>query len=130
MQPALAAGGGDAVGGAQGLQRLDEFVDAMNDQGLSFSGNQQNNSKTPPLGTDPSNRNGIIAARFTVDCAGLLASGAATTEQIFVTVQVGTEQRVEELTPPVVGDTPWLTATAKRVCLDPAGHPFCLWIES
>lgn len=30
------------------------FVDAMNDQGLSFSGNQQNNSKTPPLGTDPS----------------------------------------------------------------------------
>lgn len=30
------------------------FVDAMNDQGLSFSGNQQNNSKTPPMGNDPS----------------------------------------------------------------------------
>ena len=30
------------------------FVDAMNDQGLSFSANQQNNSKTPPIGTDPS----------------------------------------------------------------------------
>ena len=30
------------------------FVDAMNDQGLSFSGNQQNNSKTPPIGNDPS----------------------------------------------------------------------------
>lgn len=29
------------------------FVDAMNDQGLSISGNQQNNSKTPPMGTDP-----------------------------------------------------------------------------
>jgi hypothetical protein len=71
------------------------------------------------LGTEPTNRNGIIAARFTVDCAGLLAAGASTGEQIFVTVQVGKEQREEELTPPVVGDTPWLTATAKRVCLDP-----------
>jgi hypothetical protein len=71
------------------------------------------------LGTEPTNRNGIIAARFTVDCAGLLATDAATGEQIFVTIQVGGEQREEELTPPVVGDTPWLTATAKRVCLDP-----------
>ena len=71
------------------------------------------------LGTTAIDRNAIIAARFTVDCAGLLASGAATNEQIFVTVQVGDQQRVEELTPPAVGDLPWLTATAQRACLDP-----------
>ena len=71
------------------------------------------------LGTDAANRNGIIAARFTVDCASVVAGVAGTLEQIFVTVQVGEEQRVEELTPPVVGDIAWLTATANRVCLDP-----------
>ena len=71
------------------------------------------------LGTEATSRNGIIAARFTVDCAGLLAAGDDTGERIFVTIQVDQEQRTEEITPPVVGDTPWLTATAKRVCLDP-----------
>jgi hypothetical protein len=71
------------------------------------------------LGTDATNRNGIIAARFTVDCKGLLATPGPTGEQILVTVRVGTEERVEELTPPVVGDVPWLTATATRVCHDP-----------
>jgi len=87
------------------------------------------------LGVDAANRNAIVAARFTVNCSGLLdaapASGrptAATTlaptgqpsgEQIFVTIEVAGQQRVEELTPPVVGDSPWLSATAHRVCLDP-----------
>jgi hypothetical protein len=71
------------------------------------------------LGTEPAERNAIIAARFKVDCANLLASGAPTGEQIFVTIQVGDEQRTEEITPPVVDDTPWLTATARRACLDP-----------
>ncbi len=71
------------------------------------------------LGTTATDRNAIIAARFTVDCAGLLAAGGDTSEQIFVTVKVGDEQRVEELTPPAVGDLPWLTATGQRACLDP-----------
>lgn len=36
------------------------FIDAMNDQGLTFSANQQNNAKTPPgIGNDPSK---ILAA--------------------------------------------------------------------
>jgi hypothetical protein len=76
-------------------------------------------AKPVVLGTDASNRNGIIAARFTVDCTKLVAAAATTGEQILVTVQVGQEERVEELTPPVVGDAPWLTATANRVCHDP-----------
>lgn len=71
------------------------------------------------LGTEATDRNAVIAARFTVDCAGLLASGAPTGEQIFVTVRQGDAQRDEELTPPVVGDVPWLAATARRVCFDP-----------
>lgn len=71
------------------------------------------------LGTDAANRNGIIAARFTVDCAGLSATQGPTGEEIVVTIQVGNEQRTEDLTPPVVGTVPWLTATANRLCLDP-----------
>jgi hypothetical protein len=71
------------------------------------------------LGTEAASRNAIIAARFAVDCAGVLASDAPVGEQIFVTVRVGKEQRVEELTPPVVGDVPWLAATARRACLEP-----------
>jgi len=34
-------------------------------------------------------------------------------------VKIGNEQREEELTPPVVDEETWLTATAKRACLDP-----------
>ena len=71
------------------------------------------------LGTEGPARNGIIAARFEVDCEHLPAVGAPTGEQIFVTVQLGAEQRVDELTPPVVNGTPWLTATARRTCLNP-----------
>jgi hypothetical protein len=71
------------------------------------------------LGTDAGDRNGVIAARFTVDCAALLATGAPSGEQIFVTIEVGNERRVEELTPPVVGDRPWLQATANGICVDP-----------
>jgi hypothetical protein len=71
------------------------------------------------LGTQTADRNAIIAARFTVDCAKIPTDRTFTGEQIFVTIQVGQEQRTEELTPPVVGETPWLIATARRVCLDP-----------
>jgi hypothetical protein len=71
------------------------------------------------LGTAVADRNAIIAARFTVDCAQLPKADAFSGEQIFVTIQLGQERRTEELTPPVVGDTAWLTATARRVCLDP-----------
>ena len=71
------------------------------------------------LGTDPADRNAILAARFTVDCAGLMATDGPVGEQIFVVVKQGDVQREEELTPPVVGDLPWLAATARRVCLDP-----------
>jgi hypothetical protein len=71
------------------------------------------------LGTAVADRNAIIAARFTVNCAELPKADAFSGEQIFVTIQLGQEKRTEELTPPVVGDMPWLTATARRVCLDP-----------
>lgn len=71
------------------------------------------------LGTNGTDRNAIVAARFTVNCAGIAASSGPTGEQIFVTVQLGDEHRVEELTPPVVGNIPWLTATARRACTDP-----------
>jgi hypothetical protein len=70
------------------------------------------------LGTDASGR-AIIAGRFKVDCGALQPVGAPTGEQILVTIQVGGQQRVEELTPPVIGDVPWLTASAHRICDDP-----------
>jgi hypothetical protein len=72
------------------------------------------------LGTNGIDRNAIVAARFRVDCAALPASNAPTGEQIFVTVRVGAEQREEELTSPVVGTTPWLTATARSACVQPS----------
>ena len=68
------------------------------------------------LGTDGLARNGIIAARFQVDCARLPAPTAVTGEQIFVTVRIGDDERAEELTPPVVNGVPWLTATAANAC--------------
>ena len=71
------------------------------------------------LGTEVADRNAIILARFSVNCAELPASGAPGGEQIFVTVQVDQQEREEELTPPAVGTVPWLTATARRLCTDP-----------
>jgi hypothetical protein len=68
------------------------------------------------LGTNATERNAIVAARFTVNCPAVLGSTAPADEQIFVTIQVGQERREEEVTPPVVGDLPWLTATAQRAC--------------
>jgi hypothetical protein len=71
------------------------------------------------LGTDGADRNAVVAARFSVACDALPTPDAPTGEQIFVTIRIGDEQRDEELTPPVVDDVPWLTATALRVCQDP-----------
>jgi hypothetical protein len=70
------------------------------------------------LGTAEADRNGILAARLAVDCAAL-NTAVDSGEEIFVTVQVGDDRRVEELTSPVVGDLPWLAATAQRSCADP-----------
>jgi hypothetical protein len=61
----------------------------------------------------------IIVGRFTVTCGTVIASAEPTDEQIFATVGVDGEAREEELDVPVVGDMPWLTATAQRSCLDP-----------
>lgn len=72
-----------------------------------------------PLGTNGPDRNGVIAARFRVRCESLPKVGGPTGEQIFVTVQLGAEQRVDQVTPPVVNGTPWLTATARRACQNP-----------
>jgi hypothetical protein len=71
------------------------------------------------LGTEAADRNGIIAARFTVDCSALVVSDGPSGEQIFVTIRQGDSLREEEITPPVVGNVAWLTATARRMCLDP-----------
>lgn len=71
------------------------------------------------LGTDASTSDAIVAARYTVDCKTLLSNVGTVNEAIFVTIQVDGEQREEEITPPVVGDVQWLTASAQRVCLDP-----------
>ncbi len=72
------------------------------------------------LGTNGVDRNAIVAARFRVDCAALPPSNAPTGEQIFVTVRVDSEEREEELTSPVVGTTPWLTATGRSACVQPS----------
>jgi hypothetical protein len=72
------------------------------------------------LGTEGIDRNAIVAARFRVDCDELPASNAPTGEQIFVTVRVGSEEREEELTSPVVGGVPWLTASARSACVEPS----------
>ena len=72
------------------------------------------------LGTNGVDRNAIVAARFRVDCVALPPSNAPTGEQIFVTVRVDNEEREEELTSPVVGTTPWLTATGRSACVRPS----------
>jgi hypothetical protein len=71
------------------------------------------------LGTDGANRNAVLAARFSVDCDALPTPDAVTGEQIFITIRIREREREEELTPPVVDDVPWLTATALRICRDP-----------
>lgn len=71
------------------------------------------------LGTADQERNAVLAARFAVDCPTVRSSTAPVDEQIFVTIAIGSEQREDEVTPPVVGDLPWLIATARRACLDP-----------
>jgi hypothetical protein len=68
------------------------------------------------LGTNGQQRNGIVAARFRIDCGALPPTAAPTGEQIFVTVRLGNDQREEELTPPVYDGVPWLTATARGAC--------------
>jgi hypothetical protein len=77
-------------------------------------------STSVTLGTNGVDRNGILAARFTVSCDALPTAGP-TGEQIDVTVRVGDEERTEALSSPVVNGTPWLTATAKRLCQAPTG---------
>jgi hypothetical protein len=76
-------------------------------------------SQPVELGTKAGNRNAIVEARFTVACRSVPAQDEPVGEEIFVTIQVGSETRVEELTPPALGDVPWLTATAQRLCHDP-----------
>jgi hypothetical protein len=76
-------------------------------------------SKPVALGTNGADRNAVIAARFSVNCAALPTADLPTGEEIFVTIRLGDAEREEELTPPVVDDVPWLTATALRVCRDP-----------
>jgi hypothetical protein len=71
------------------------------------------------LGTAGVDRNGFVAARFQVDCAGLPPTTGVTGERVFVTVRLGDDQREEELTPPVLGGTPWLTATGRNACQQP-----------
>jgi hypothetical protein len=71
------------------------------------------------LGTDGVDRNGIVAARFRVDCERTPPTTGATGEKLFVTVRLGVDQREEQLTPPVVNGVPWLTATARSACVRP-----------
>ena len=72
------------------------------------------------LGTTGIDRNGIIAARYQVTCGSLPPTASATGEQIFVTVRLGDQVREEQVTPPVVNGTPWLTATARSACVRPS----------
>jgi hypothetical protein len=71
------------------------------------------------LGITATDRNAIVAARFTIDCDALPTADAAVGEEIFVTIAVAGQSRVEELTPPVLDDLPWLIGSAQRSCLDP-----------
>jgi hypothetical protein len=90
-------------------------------QGFALSGALP--SATPLTVGSGADREAVIAARFSLDCKTVLASAAATDEQIFVTIRVGNQSREEELTPPVVdsGDdsdtaVTWLTGTARQAC--------------
>jgi hypothetical protein len=77
------------------------------------------------LGIDDSDREGIVAARFTVQCSQVLVTPtpAVPTEQIFVTVQVAGTEREEELTPPLVNGIPWLAGTAQKLCVSGVPTP-------
>lgn len=72
------------------------------------------------LGTTGVDRNAIVAARFRVSCDDLPPTGAASGEQMFVTVRLGTDEREEELVVPVVNGTPWLAAIARSACVQPS----------
>lgn len=72
------------------------------------------------LGTSGVDRNAIVAARFRVECADVPATATVSGEQVFVTVRLGTDQREEQLTPPVVDGLPWLAATARSACAQPS----------
>lgn len=76
------------------------------------------------LGTSGVDRNAIVAARFRVECADVPATATTSGERVFVTVRLGTDQREEELTPPVVDGLPWLAATARTACghMSPGGE--------
>jgi hypothetical protein len=71
------------------------------------------------LGTGADNSDAIVAARFTVDCKKLLAAGADTDESIDITLEVGGQQRDQQIVPPVVDNEQWLTASGRRLCLNP-----------
>lgn len=104
-----------------GLTSVAVVVAPATEEGtIGFSlGGDLPESQPVQLGTEALDRNAVVAARFTVDCDALGATDGPTGEQIFVTVEQDGVQREEELTPPVVGEVPWLTATAERVCSDP-----------
>jgi hypothetical protein len=87
-------------------------------QGFALDGTLPS-PQTIQLGTDPATSDAVIAARYTVNCRALLAANADVDEAIYVTIEVDGQQREEELTPPVVDDKQWLSASAQRVCLNP-----------
>jgi hypothetical protein len=87
-------------------------------KGFDLTGNLPA-SKPIELGTGATNGSAIVAARYTVDCKSLLAATNEVDEAIFVTIEVDGEQKEEEITPPVVGDRQWLSASAMRACLNP-----------
>jgi hypothetical protein len=102
-----------------GLTQLAVAVLAPGDQNQNLNLDAEVPASAPvALGTGGVDRNGIVEARFHVDCAAVPPTTAATSEQIFVTVRLGDDQQEEELTPPVLPGTAtqWLTATAQDVC--------------
>lgn len=81
-------------------------------------------STSVKLGTGD-DRSAVIVARFAVNCKLVLAEPGAAEERTFVTIQVGTQTREEEMINPVVsspdGDvvTSWLTDAAHQACSTP-----------
>ncbi len=103
-----------------GLTQMELAVMPLGEQNQNLNLDAELPPSAPvTLGTIAGDRNAIVAARFRVDCDRLPPTTGATGEQIFVTVQLGTGEREEELTPPVVGGIPWLTATARNACAQP-----------
>jgi hypothetical protein len=100
------------------LRGLSILTPGPENEGFSLTGDLPAISPVR-LGTADQERNAVVAARFAVDCPTVRGSTAPVDEQIFVTIAIGSQQREDEVTPPVVGDLPWLIATAHRACLDP-----------